>query len=59
MDTLTMNSKTSKTSDPHRLLLNLSEKIHLKYQLRRGIKNFSYLTDHFLYHIIKIILNIP
>ena len=25
-----MNSKNSKTSDPHRLLLNLSEKINLK-----------------------------
>ena len=32
MDTIFMNSKTSdsKTSDPHRLLLNLSEKIDLK-----------------------------
>ena len=25
-----MNSKNSKTSDPHRLLLNISEKINLK-----------------------------
>ena len=25
-----MNSKNSKTSDPHRLLLNLTEKIDLK-----------------------------
>ena len=25
-----MNSKSSKTSDPHRLLLNLSDKINLK-----------------------------
>ena len=25
-----MNSKDSKTSDPHRLLLNLSDKINLK-----------------------------
>ena len=25
-----MNSKKSKTSDPHRLLLNLKEKINLK-----------------------------
>ena len=32
MDTIFMNSKTSdsKTSDPHRLLLNRSEKIDLK-----------------------------
>ena len=26
MDTIFMNSENSKTSDPHRLLLNLSEK---------------------------------
>ena len=30
MDTIFMNSKNSKTSDPHKLLLNLSEKIKLK-----------------------------
>ena len=30
MDTIFMNSGNSKTSDPHRLLLNLSDKIILK-----------------------------
>ena len=30
MDVMFMNSKNSKTSDPHRLLLNLSDKIDLK-----------------------------
>ena len=30
MDTTFMNSKSSKISDPHRLLLNLSNKINLK-----------------------------
>ena len=30
MDTIFMNSKNSRTSDPHRLLLNLADKIHLK-----------------------------
>ena len=30
MDTLFMNSENSKTSDPHRLLLNLSDKINLR-----------------------------
>ena len=30
MDTIFMNSEKSKTSDPHRLLLNLSDKIYLK-----------------------------
>ena len=29
MDTLVMNSENSKTSDPHRLLLSLAEKINL------------------------------
>ena len=30
MDAIFMNSENSKTSDPHRLLLNLSNKINLK-----------------------------
>ena len=30
MDTIFISSKNSKTSDPNRLLLNLSEKINLK-----------------------------
>ena len=30
MGTIFMNSENSKTSDPHRLLLNLSNKISLK-----------------------------
>ena len=30
MDTIFMNYENSKTSDPHRLLLNLSDKINLK-----------------------------
>ena len=30
MDTIFTNSENSKTSDPHRLLLNLSDKINLK-----------------------------
>ena len=30
MDTIFMNSGNSKTSDPHRLLFNLSDKINLK-----------------------------
>ena len=30
MDTIFMNSENSKTYDPHRLLLNLSDKIDLK-----------------------------
>ena len=30
MDTIFMNSENSKISDPHRLLLNLTDKINLK-----------------------------
>ena len=30
MDTIFMNSENSKTFDPHRLLLNLTDKINLK-----------------------------
>ena len=30
MDTIFMNSRNNKTSDPHRLLLNLSDKKNLK-----------------------------
>ena len=30
MDTIFMNSENSKRSDPHRLLLNLSDKINFK-----------------------------
>ena len=30
MDTIFMNSKNNKTLDPHRLLLNLIDKINLK-----------------------------
>ena len=30
MDTIFMNSENGKTSDPHRLLLNISDKINLK-----------------------------
>ena len=30
MDTILMNSENSKSSEPHRLLLNLADKINLK-----------------------------
>ena len=30
MNTILMNSKNSKTSDPHRLLFNLTDKIDLR-----------------------------
>ena len=40
MDTIYMNSENSKTSDPHRLLLNLSNKINLK--IRDALSNMLY-----------------
>ena len=59
MDAIFMNSGNSKTSDPHRLLLNLLGKIiNLKCQLRHGIKNFNYLMIRILYQIFKITWNI-
>ena len=59
MDTIFMNSEKSKTSDPHRLLLNISDKMNLKrkdkyvvlsnlgiYYTWKNIKN-SYKTNKF------------
>ena len=74
MDTIFINSENSKTSDPHKLLLNLSDMIkyflcdllcmentkmiNLKYQLRHGMRSLNYMMDHILYQIFKITLNI-
>ena len=44
MDTLFMNSKNSKTSDPYRLLPNISDKINLK----RSDKYVT-LSNHSIY----------
>ena len=42
MDTIFMNSWNSKTVDPHRLLLNLSNKINLKRKNKYvALSNFS------------------
>ena len=48
MDTIFMNSEKSKTSDPHRLLLNLSDKINLK----KSDKNVA-LLDLSIYYTRK------
>ena len=60
MDTIFLNSKNGKTSDPHRLLLNLTDKINLKtsdkhdalsnlsiYYTRKNIKE-SYKNNEIL-----------
>ena len=42
MNTIFMNSKNSKTSDPHRSLLNLTENIYLKRSGKyAALSNFS------------------
>ena len=50
MDTIFMNSESSKTSMPHVLILNLTDKI----DLRRGEKNIS-LSNLSIYYTWKII----
>ena len=42
MDTIFMNSENNKTFDPHRLLLNLLDKINLKRSEKYGaLSNLS------------------
>ena len=42
MNTIVMNSKTSKTSDPYTLLLlNLTDKINLKSDIYAALSNLS------------------
>ena len=48
MDTTFVNSGSSKTSDPHRLLLNILDKIKLK----RSGKNVD-LSNHSIYYMWK------
>ena len=52
MDVIFMNSKNSKTSDPHRLLLNLSGKINLKR--RERFVNLSNLNICYTWKNIKM-----
>ena len=45
MDTVFMNPKNSETSDPHRLLLNLTDKTNLKRNFKRSYKNNQVSSD--------------
>ena len=45
MNTLFMNSKDSKTTDPHRLLLNLTDEINLK-----GSDKYVALSNYSIYY---------
>ena len=56
MDTTFMNSKNSITSAPHRLLLNVIDKINYKKIIYKQYLN--YLMDHVLNQLFQIILNI-
>ena len=44
MDTTFMNSRNSKTSDPHRLLLNLPDKINLKNDKYVALQTLAFTT---------------
>ena len=45
MDTIFMNSKNSKPSDPHRLLLNLTDKIDLRRKYKYiALSNIRFTT---------------
>ena len=50
MDTMFINSKTSKTPEPHRLLFNLEDKINLK----EVTNMFPYQILAFTYYTWKI-----
>ena len=45
MDTIFMNSENSKTSDPHRLLLSISDKIDFKWS-----DTYLYLSNLSMYY---------
>ena len=46
MNTIFMNSKNSKTSDPHRLLLNLTDKIYLRKKINILLYQILAFTIH-------------
>ena len=53
MDTISMNSEKSKTSDSHRLLLNLSGKANLKRSDKYVA--FSNLSIYYIWKNINVI----
>ena len=48
MSTIFINSKNSKTSDPHRLLLNVADKMDLRRK-----DNYIVLPNHNIYYTWK------
>ena len=54
METIFMNSKNSKTSEPHRFKLDLTDKLNLKNPNKKyGFGQFEYLL-HFEKHQTRI-----
>ena len=53
MNTIFMNSKNSKTSDPHRLLRNLTDKIDLRR--KDNYIALSNLSIYYTWKYIKVI----
>ena len=51
-DTIFMNSENSKTSDPHRILLNLTDKINLK----RNDKYVALLNSLYMKEYKKVLI---
>ena len=51
-DTIFMNSENSKTSDPHRILLNLTDKINLK----RNDKYVALLNSLYIKEYKKVLI---
>ena len=53
VDTIFMNSENSKTTDPHRLLLNLPEKINLKSSVNYVKYALSIFSMYYTWKNIK------
>ena len=61
METIFMNSENSKTSDPHRLLFNLSDKINLKRSNEYDAQYLLYMEKYLKNHtkIINLKYQLP
>ena len=55
MDTIFMNSENNKTSDPHRLFLNLLDKISLKRSDKYVVLNINFSIYYTWKNIKKVI----
>ena len=53
METIFMNTENSKTSEPHRFKLDLTDKLNLKDPKKHGFSQFEYLL-HLEKHQVRI-----